>query len=224
MRTDRRWLHLFLIDESSNAKRIPVGLCICFDPTTAYYIPLSPPLPSWPSAWERVDISMRVSRSMYSQCSAPTPKSARISRHNSEHGITYTESRRGNIYGTKWDQSMISLVLRFSSFPFEIRALDRRGGGRGSNECSGLCCVSRHFAFCYIVARNARHRVKTKSLWDAIVQVGIIHLRKMHLHVRISTHIHLCSPIHVIVMVHPPIFLNKPLTMALTAPNIHFFY
>ena len=181
MRTDRRWLHLFLSNDSSNAKCIPVGVCICFDPTIVYYLPLSPPLPSWPLAWEHVDISTRVSRSVDSQICTHTPKRACASSFNSNHSTTQTQSRRGIIYGSKWDRTMITLVLRFSSFSFEMRELEQNGDGCSVNEWSGLSCVSRHFAFCYHVSRNSRHRVKTKSLWYTVVQVRNALTSKIHM-------------------------------------------
>ena len=169
MRTDRRWLHLFLTDNSTTSKRIPVGICVCFNTTTVYYVPLVPPVPSWPSVWERVDVTMRTSRSLHSQCSTPSPKRACRGRLSSQHRsrTTQSERRSGKIYGSKWNRTMISLVLSFSTFSFETRNLSQRG----ANEWSGLSCVSRHFAFCYVVARNSRHRRKTKPLWNFIVKV-----------------------------------------------------
>ena len=180
MRTDRRWLHLFLNNESTNAKCIPVGLCICFDPTMVYYIPLSPPLPPWPLTWEHVDIGTRVSRSVDSQIHTHTTKRACTRSCKNIYSTTHTESRRGNIYGSKWDRTIISLVLRFSSFSFEMRQLEQSDNGCSANEWSGLSCVSRHFAFCYNVSRNSRHRVKTQSLWDTVVKVRNAFALKMY--------------------------------------------
>ena len=181
MRADRRWLHLFLNNESSNSKCIPVGLCICFDPTIVYYIPLLPPLPSWPLAWERVDISTRLSRSVDSQMRTQTTKRACTRNFTNKYSNTHTEILRGMIYGSKWDRTMISLVLSFSSFSFEMTELDQSGNRCSASEWSGLSCVSRHFAFCYNVSRNLRHRVKNKCLWDTVVKVSNAFMSKTHL-------------------------------------------